>query len=432
MTPRSVQDASGAPTRSLLHHDDFRRLWAGDALGQLGAQLTGLALPVLAVGALRATEWEMGVLAAAGGAAFLLIGLPAGAWVDRMRKRRVLIAADVVRALVLAVVVGAAVTGNASMPFLYAAALVIGCATVFFDVAHQSYVPSLVGMDHVVEGNAKLQATATVAQVAGPALAGVLLRFVTSGVLIGVNAVAYLLSALVVRRIRAVEDLPPRADRRPLVVEIREGLSFVARQPLLRRMVACTAMGNLAFGILEALQALYVLRDLGLSEAALGTMFSTASVGALLGALLGRRAAEVVGEARLIPVSAIGMTVPLALVPLAPVLPVPALLTLVVGLGLSFFMMVIYNIATVSFRQRLCPQRLLGRMNASVRFVIWGTMPLGGLLGGLLGTRFGIVPALWVCVVGSAVATLPVVLSPLWRMTALPTAETTPSGSAHA
>ncbi|WP_163542760.1 MFS transporter [Occultella kanbiaonis] len=408
--------------RTLWHHRDFRHLWAGDALGQLGAQFTGLALPVLAVGALQATEWQMGVLSAANMAAFLLIGLPAGAWVDRMRKRSVLITADLFRAVILAGVVVAALAGAASMPLLYVAGLLLGSATVFFDVAHQSYVPALVGMDHVVEGNAKLQATASVAQVAGPAAAGVLLRFVTSGALIGFNALTYVFSALFVSRIAHRETLPPREERRPLVVEIREGLSFVLREPLLRRMVACTALGNLAWGILSALQALYILRDLDLGEAALGTIFSAASVGALIGALLGRRAAEWIGEARLVPVSAVAMGIPIALVPLASVLPVPPTVTLIVGLGLSYTMMVVYNIATVSFRQRLCPPRLLGRMNASVRFIVWGTMPFGGLLGGWLGSSFGVVGALWFAVIGTLLAALPVVISPLWTMTTLPTA----------
>jgi MFS family permease len=415
--------AAGAPTalhRSLAHHRDFRALWAGDAFGQLGAQLATLAIPVLAVETLAASAWEMGALTAAESAAFLLIGLPAGAWVDRVRKRRVLIGADLVRAATLAAVVVVAATGALSMPVLYAAALVMSCATVFFDVAHQSYVPSLVGLERVVEGNAKLQATASVAQVAGPALGGQLLRFVSASALVGVNAVTYLVSVAFVWRIRAVEELPPRDERRPIVHEIREGLSFVVHQPLLVRMVACTSIGNLGWSVISALQTLFVLRELGLSPAALGGALSAASVGGLLGALVGERAARLVGEARLIPVSAVAMVLPTVLVPLAGALPWPPTLSLVVGLGLSFFAMVVYNIATVSFRQRLCPPRLLGRMNASVRFLVWGSMPIGALLGGWLGATIGVVPALWVGVGISFAAALPVVLSPLVTLTELP------------
>jgi MFS family permease len=185
-------------------------------------------------------------------------------------------------------------------------------------------------------------------------------------------------------------------------------------------MVACTSIGNLGWSMISALQTLFVLRELGLSPAALGGALSAASVGGLLGALVGERAARLVGEARLIPVSAVAMVLPTALVPLAGVLPWPPTLSLVAGLGTSFFAMVIYNIATVSFRQRLCPPRLLGRMNASVRFIVWGSMPIGGLLGGWLGTTLGVVPAIWIGVGVSFAAALPVVLSPLVTLTELP------------
>ncbi|QOR71727.1 MFS transporter [Ruania alkalisoli] len=414
--------ATPAPGPSLWRHRDFRHLWAGDAFGQLGAQLTSIALPVLAVQILTATEWQMGLLSAAGMAAFLLIGLPTGAWVDRMHKRRVLIGADLLRAIVLVVVVLAALTDHASMPLLYAAAFALGGATVFFDVAHQSYIPSLVGMDHVVEGNSKLQATASAARMSGPAIGGNLLRWFTPGTVIGINAVGYLISAVFVWRIKARETLPRREDRRPLAVEIREGLGFVFSERLLIRMVACTALGNLFWGIVAALEALYILRTLGQSEATMGLILSGASIGGLLGAVSGERVITWIGEARIIPVAALGMAVPLPLLPLAAVLPVPPALTLTASLFATMYLMVVYNIATVSFRQRLCPPRLLGRMNASVRFIVWGISPFGGLLGGWLGSAWGTTTALWVPVAGTVLAAMPVVLSPLWRMTELPRA----------
>ncbi len=418
--------------RSLAFHRDFRQLWVGDALGQLGAQLTVLALPVYAVTALGADEWQMGLLSAAETAAFLVIGLPAGAWVDRMRKRRVLVVADVLRALVLAAVVVAAGTGHASMPLLYAAGLVIGCATVFFDVAHQSYVPGLVGLDHVVEGNSKLQATQSVAVVVAPAVGGALLRVVSAPALVAVTVLTYLTSAAFVGRIRQVEDLPDRSARRPLRTEIAEGLRFVLHQPLLRRIVACTSLGNLFGAVSGALTVLYALRTLDLDAAALGAVLSAAAVGGLVGALVADRVARLVGEGRVIPVAALAWVPAAALTPLAVPLAaagVPAELTLVAAGALSSLCIVLYNVAQVSFRQRLCPPALLGRMNASVRFVVWGTMPIGGVLGGWLGTRLGVVPTLWVAAAGSAVAALPVVASPLLRMRHLPgPADAAPDG----
>ena len=406
--------------RSLARHPDFRRLWVGDAFGQLGFQLTSIALPVLAVRDLDATEWQMGLLTAAETAAFLVIGLPTGAWVDRMRKRRVLVAADLVRAATLAVVVALALTGNASMAVLYAGALVMSVATVFFDVAHQSYVPGLVGLAHIGEGNAKLQATQSVAGVAGPALGGALLRVVLAPVLLAVNAVTYLVSAFALSRIRKPEELPPREHRRPLKEEIAEGLRFVVRQPLLRRIVACTAIGNLFGAAAGAVTVIFALRELGLDEAAYGTVLSASAVGGLLGAVASDRLVRWFGEGRVIPLSALAFAPGAALTPLAAVLPFPPQATLIAGGVLFYLAVVVYNVAQVSFRQRVCPPALLGRMNASVRFIVWGTTPIGGLLGGWLGHTFGATTTLWVGAAGAVVAALPVLFSPLLRMRELP------------
>lgn len=412
-----------APGRSLAFHRNFRQLWIGDALGQFGAELTFLALPVLAVTQLRATEWEMGLLTGAETAAFLLIGLPAGAWVDRMRKRRTLIVADLLRAVVLAVVVVAALTGNASMLLLYAAGLVLSAARVFFDVAHQSYVPGLVGLDHIVEGNSKLQVTQSVAMVTAPAVGGALLRVVSAPWLIVGTVGTYLLSALFVGRIRHEEELPRREDRRPLRTEIAEGLRFVVHQPLLRRIVACTGLANFFGSVTGALMVIYVLRVLGLDEAALGVVFSASAVGGLTGALVADRLARVVGEGRIVPVAALLSPVAFAITPLAVPLAAAGVrpeIPLIVAGVLFNLSVVVYNVAQVSFRQRICPPRLLGRMNASVRFIVWGTLPIGGVLGGWLGTHLGVVPTLWVSAAGMVLAALPVVLSPLMGMRELP------------
>ncbi len=423
--PPDPSGASAARRRSLAHHRDFRQLWVGDALGQLGAQLALLALPVYAVQVLRASELEMGVLTAAETIAFPVIGLLVGAWVDRMDKRRTLVVADLVRAAALTVVVVAGLTGHGSVPLLVGVAVVMSCATVFFDVAHQSYVPGLVGLDRISEGNSKLQATQSVAIAVGPGLGGQLLRVITAPALVGATVVTYLLSAVFVARIRHHEELPPRAPDRSLRREIGEGLRFVVGQPLLRRIVACTGLSNLFGSVTAALMVIYALRVLGLDEAGLGGVFSAAAVGGVVGALLADRVSRAVGEGRTIAFSALAWVPAFALTPLA--LPlvhagVPVAATLVVGQGLGMFCIVVYNVAQVSFRQRLCPPALLGRMNASVRVIVWGGMPLGGLVGGVLGTHLGVLPTLWIAVAGSALATLPVVVSPLARMRDLPTA----------
>ncbi|MDF2846816.1 MAG: transporter [Oerskovia sp.] len=426
MTSDEPAVSTVAPPRSLVHHRDFRHLWGGDALGQLGAQLTGFVLPIFAVSHLHATEWQMGALNAAETAAFLLLSLPAGAWVDRMRKRRVLVAADLARAAILSVVVVAALTGHASMGLLIGAAVVISTFSLFFDVAHQSYVPGLVGLDHVVEGNSKLQATQSVAMIAGPAIGGVALRVLSAPLVMVATVGTYLASALAVSRIRHHEDLPDPAARRPLRTEIAEGLRFVASEPLLRRILACTSLGNLGGAIGNAVVVIFALRTLDVGTATYGVVLSASAAGGLLGAVLADRAARRVGPARIIPASAVFTGVSYAITPAAAWVAttgeadalVPAVL--VVGGFVFNLAVVVYNVAQVSFRQRLCPPALLGRMNASARFLVWGPIPIGGLLGGWIGTVWGVAPALWVGALVMSLGALPVLLSPLSRMSELP------------
>jgi MFS family permease len=404
--------------RSLLRHRDFRQLWAAETISQVGTQVTLVALPLLAVTDLGATPFQMGVLTSLETLAFLLIGLPAGAWVDRWRRKRVLVTGDLVRAVAIGSLPVAALFDALTLGQLYLVALVAGTATVFFDVAYQSYLPALVDRDQIVDGNGKLEASRAVAQVAGPGITGALVRALGAPALIAVDAVSFLVSALFIGRIRTADTVPDRAARRPLRAEIAEGLSFVVRHPLLRRMVACTGLANLAGSATGALLVLYAIRDLGLSESTVGLVFSAGAVGGLLGAVVAARIARVLGEGRTIPLSALAFASAGIGVPLASVgAPVPVLLG---AWFLESFAVIVYNVTQVSFRQRLCPPGLLGRMNASVRFIVYGTMPVGSLLGGALGTWLGLVPALSIAVAGSFLAAVPVVFSPLLRMRDLP------------
>ncbi len=408
------------PRGGLFWHHDFRQLWTGDTISQLGTQMTLLALPVLAVRVLHAGELEMGMLGFCEFLAFLVIGLPAGAWVDRWRKQRVLVTNDLVRALALGSLPLAWALGVLSFAQLLAVSLVIGCCTVFFDVAYQSYLPEIVAPEHIGEGNAKLQASQSVAMIGGPALAGAMIKLIGAAATIGLDALSFLGSAFFVRRIRHLDEPPPRADRRPLVTEIREGLSFVLRHPLLWRITACTSLGNFFSSMSGALLVLYALRELGLEPGRLGLVFGIGSVGGLLGALTATRVAALVGEGRVIPVSALLWVPAQTLVPLAGIVVAP-MVALPVSMFVVSFTVVLYNVTQVSFRQRLCPRPLLGRMNASIRFVVWGCMPIGSLLGGVLGQAFGVRTVLWISVAGALVAALPVLLSPLTTMRALPT-----------
>lgn len=397
---------------SLFRHADFRRLWVADTISQVGTQVTVIALPLVAVLFLDATTFQVGLLTAAQFAAFLLVGLPAGAWVDRMRRRPVLVAADLARALLLGSIPLAAWLGALTMAQLYATALLVGVGTVFFDVSYQSYLPGLVGRDGLVEGNAKLQASQSVSQVGGPTLGGVLVQAFTAPYAVLADAASFLCSAALLSRIRTPEPRPEPAER-DLRREIAEGLRFVLGHRILRAMAGCTGVWNFWFGATDALIVVFLVRTVGISAGTIGVLFSIGSVGALTGAVLCDRVTRRVGQARVVWVSAIAGT------PFALLLPLTTN-----GAGLAWFVsgffffscaVVVYNVATVSFRQLLCPDRLLGRMNATMRFLVWGTMPLGGLAGGALGSWLGVRTGLWVTVIGGCTAPLFVVFSPLLR-----------------
>ncbi|MGD7732682.1 MFS transporter [Propionibacteriaceae bacterium G57] len=404
--------------RSLFSHHDFRQLWLGDTVSVFGMQFVMFAMPLMAVRLLSANEFQMGVLTALETLAFLLIGLPAGAWVDRWRKKRVIVIGDLGRAALLLTLPAAWLLGVLSLPQLYVVAFLVGCITVFFDVANQSYLPEIVEGSQISEGNSKLQASQQVAQVIGPAAASGLVRLLGSPLTIAVTSVCMAASSLFVSRIRHVEQAPHPAGRRPLVAEIREGLAFVVRQPLLRRIVAATGIVNLGSSATQALFVIYAIKTLGLDETLLGLVFSVAAVGGILGAVTAGPFAARVGEGRAIPLSMLAMGLAGFATPLASYLsPVP---TLVIGWFVTSWGVVVYNVTQVSFRQRLCPKPLLGRMNASIRFLVWGPMPIGAFVGGLVGRHLGVLEALWIFAGVALASALPVLISPLVRMRDLP------------
>ncbi|QFZ17486.1 MFS transporter [Saccharothrix syringae] len=396
---------------SLWSHRDFRLLWVGDTVSQFGATIGRTVLPLLAAGALAATPFEMGVLSAAGSAAFLLIGLPAGVWVDRLSRRPVMLVADFTRAALLLSVPVAWWLGALTLAQLVVVALLVGAATVMFDVAYQSYLPALVGRDQLVEGNSKLETSRAVAEVSGPAAAGGVAQALGAANGVLATGVGYLVSALFLLRIRTPEPRPEPPARPGLVHEIGEGLRFVFGHPSLRAIVGCTGTANFFGGIGAAVTVLFLVRELGLSEGVVGLLFSTAGVGGVLGALTTGWWNRRFGQTRTIWLSAL-VTFPFGL--LVPFGAADWRLVLVVlgEIGVAYGV-IVYNVSQVSYRQSICPDHLLGRMNASIRFVVWGALPLGGLVGGALGEGIGIRSTLWVAMAGQAAALLWVVLSPL-------------------
>lgn len=420
-----------APKGSLWRDRNFLTLWSGQTFAQFGAQITELALPVLAVLVLNATEFEIGVINAAGVAAFLVIGLPAGAWIDRMRKRHVMIAADAVRALALASVPLLWWMGILQIWHLVVIALVMGIATVFFDVSYQSIVPSLVRPAQIPEANGKLESTHQLAGIAGPAMAGWLVGILTAPIAVLATVFTYLASFVALIFTRDDEVVAPKSEHEPLVQSIREGLRWVFGNRYLRRIVATTGVSNFFSTITFTMLPIFLLRDLGLTPANMGIIFSLGAVGGLLGAMATPHIVRWIGEARAIPVSAIAFSVAGIFLPAAALVPEIAFVLLVVQSAIGMFTVLLYNIVQVSFRQRITPKRLLGRMNASIRFFIWGVMPIAALLAGGLGTWLGAVPTMWIGAIGGLASAAFVVFGPFWGMRELPDAtadaETTPT-----
>ena len=414
-------DPALAPGRapSLFRHHDFRQVWMGDTVSVFGVEIVGFAVPIIAVTALAASEFQMGLLATAQMLAFLLIGLPAGAWVDRMRKKQVIIRGDLLRAALLLTLPAAWMLDVLSMAQLYVVVFLVGCITVFFDVANQSYLPEIVAPEQISEGNAKLSASQQTARVAGPTVAAWLVRVVGGPWAVGVTAVCMGLSALFVSRVRTPSARPNPATREPLVQEIRAGLAFVVRHPILVRIVASTGLSNFASAVTTTLFVLFALRELGISETDLGLLFSVMAVGGILGAVGSDRLARLVGEGRIIPLALLGGSAAMLTVPLSASVasPMPVLL---VGGFISGALVVVYNVNQVSFRQRVCPPRLLGRMNGSIRFLVWGPIPVAAFLSGVLGEAFGALTTMWIGALLGLLSALPVLLSPLLRMRRLP------------
>ncbi|MEV6207250.1 MFS transporter [Kitasatospora sp. NPDC051914] len=414
-TPRPGRDR-------LLAHRDFRHLLAGAAAAQAGSQVTLVALPLVAVLELDASPFQVGLLTAAETAAFLLVGLPAGAWLDRVRKLPVLVRADVVRCLAVGSIPPAALAGVLTMAQLYLVALVTGVATVFFDVAHQSFLPQVLPREQLVGGNGALETVRSSAQIAGPGLGGGLVQLLGAPLAIAADAVGYLTSAVLLLRIRVTEAAPPAPEPgRTLRAEVAEGIRFVLRHRLLRVIAAATALSNLFAAVLMAVQTVFWIRVLELSPVAVGLLLSVSAVGGLAGALCAGWLAGRVGQARLILLST-AVTAPFALLwPLARGGAGGGVL-FAVGSGAVLCGAVVYNVAQVSFRQSVCPPELLGRMNATMRFLVWGTLPLGALAGGAVADAAGPRAALWVCALGFLAVPLPLLFSPLRGMRDLPAA----------
>lgn len=401
------------------HHAAFRRLFAAAAVSQLGTQVGYVALPLLAVVALRATPAEVGALAALGTAAFLLIGLPAGPWVDRLRRRPLMIGADVARSVLLASLPVSWSLGVLTMHQLYAVVFLCGCATVFFDVSVQSHLPDVVGREALISANSALVGLQAGANVAGRGLGGFLVQLVSAPAAVVMNAAGYLGSAILLAGPRGARTLPspgPGHERgRP---RIREGLHHVLRGPHLRALALSGAVTNLGTQIVVTMLPVLFVRELGLSASTLGAFLAAGGLGVVLGSRLARPLAQRLGLGRTLWATGI-VTAPAALA--MPLVDGGVWLwAAAAGWLVTTAKSGVSNVLAVSLRQSLTPTALLGRMNATFRFLLTGALTLGSVAAGLLGHYASLRTALWVGAGCLALSWLPLALSPVRHLHSLP------------
>jgi MFS family permease len=399
-------------SQSLWAHADFLRLFASQSVSLFGSEITLIALPLTAVLVLGASPAQMGLLAALEKVPFLLVGLFAGVWVDRLRYRSVLVTADFGRALLLGSVPVAAALGVLSMGHLMLVALLAGVLTVFFDVAYQSVLPELVHRSQLADGNSKLEASKSIAEMAGPMLGSALLQIAAAPFAIGIDALSFVFSGVFLRSIRASSPPAPHAARAGMLTEVGVGIRLVLRHPVLRPIAACSATMNLFFQMLSAVYILYVTTELQLPPALIGVVFGLGSLAALAGAVVASRLGKRIGIGRTLMLS----TIVSGLAGLSISVVQPGELTLAALVGAQCLLMLgvpVYNINQLTLRQSITPAAVRGRVNATNRCLVWGTMPVGSLLGGLLGEAIGLQTTIAVAAGGMVLAAVWIATSQL-------------------
>jgi MFS family permease len=413
------------PKGGLWRHGDFLRLWTGETISQFGSQISQLAIPFAAILVLDASAFEVATLGTVEFLPFILFTLPAGVWVDRIRRRRILIAGDVGRAVLLGSIPIAYAFDALTLAQLYVVGFLVGICTVFFDVAYQSYLPSLVERNQIVEGNSKLEVTRSAAQIGGPGFAGLLVQIFTAPYAVLIDAVSFVASALFIVRIRKPEEeprieAPTNANgKSSMWTELKEGLRFVLSNANLRAQAGCTATSNFFSSVAFSIILVYAVRVLDLSAGLIGLVFSLGAVGGLVAAVFATRISSRFGIGPTTIVMGVVWGPTILVYGLAPsgnqAVPLLVAAQLVFG-----FTVVVYNIVQVSYRQAICPPRLQGRMNSVMRFIVWGTIPLGTMTGGVLASSIGLRETILVGGVGSSLAVLWIILSPQRHLHEMP------------
>jgi MFS family permease len=404
--------------RGLWAHADFLKLWSAQTISQLGSEVTQLGLPFAAVVVLHATAFEVALLGTAAIMPFVLFSLPAGVWVDRLRRRPMMIAADFGRLATLASIPIAHAFGALTLGQLYVVQFTAGTLTVFFDVSYLSYLPSLVSREELAGGNARLETTRSIAQTAGPGLAGGLIGLVGAPAAITADVVSFGISGGLISLIRKRELVTPRSQREPLRSELKEGLRYVFGQRYLRPLTICTGAWNFFSSIGFGIVIVYAVRVLGLSAPLIGIAFMVGTSGAVLAAAFSGQVVRRFGLGPTIVWGGVLGSVFWVFIPLAHRSDGLAFLIVSI-LGFSALGM-LFNVNQLTLRQAITPPQLQGRMNAIVRFMYWSPQALGFALGGVLAAHLGLRGVLWVASIGAVAAMIPLAFTPVHRLESLP------------
>ena len=398
---------------SLWHHRDFVRLWLAQSISAFGARITREGLPILAVTTLAAPPGALGVLAAVGSGAALTVGLTSGGFIDRSRRRPILIGADLLRAMVLLSLPVAAVLGLVTLPHLLLAAVLVTGASVAFDIASHAYLPALIGKPQLMDGNSKLATTEAIAEVGGPALAGVLFQWLTAPIAVIVNAGTYLASAAFLATLSSVEPPPEVEPRQSWTHEITPGFRIAWAEPRVRALLLMNLAQGLFGGVFAALYILFALRTLSLPTSLLGIAIAAGGVGALLGAGLGPWLARRLGMGPAIILTILCASISAMTISLAPTDREGALTVLILTQITGDAFGVASGVLIASLRQSLMPQSVLGRVGGAFHAAAGATAIVGALGGGVLGDLIG--PRLALAVAGAGFLIIPLigVLSPL-------------------
>jgi MFS family permease len=390
----------------------------------IGTQVTQFALPLVAVITLRATVFEVGVLNALKFVPVIVFSLFAGVWLDRRRRRPIMIAAALGNVLLIGLVPIASAAGVLSIGLLYVVVTLAGSLGMVFDIGALSFVPSLVEPRHLADANGKIQAIRAFAGIAGPGLAGLLVGLITAPITLSVDAVSYLFSAAGLISIRKPEPEPERPEQRTSVwSSLGEGLHAVYGNRLLFGLLTQGAATNLFFGIFTTVFVVYAIRDLHMTPFKLGLVVGAAAAGSLAGALSGGRVRKLLGFRRTMIITTIGeCATPLIL--LIPRHPSAGWVTLMVAAQLFYGLcLTIDNVIVITVRQVVTPKQVLARMNAAYRMLLFGVAPIGMLLGGVLGSVFGVWSALVIACVTMCLPIAWIFFSPVFRLSEMPAAK---------